>query len=560
MRYTSDYRKKQSGGQMDINDAWKSTCSVLLKEEIGDLGEFEYYLKKFVGPLHTSRRSILSGKQVTTADDDIGLDVSYISNDEREAYLAKYSQVFDINAIKDIDSLISTLSERFIYSGDILSGRFHLAERVNRCSDVYEVHDSQDVSNSKYAAHCAMLRYSNYVFGSDCTGEIDYVVKNFQGWKSQRMWETTNTQHCSDVYFSANVRNCQEAIFSFNQEGKRHVIGNLELPKDRYFELKRKLLAEIADELRRKKDIISINEILGAPARGGKEEIRPKSWDITSSAISPTHSTSYFGRPTDYPIELDSAFATTTSLLLQKPLSGKMTNYESWLMRHVRAPQKTKSAMSGKALWVLPILFNEPVRGTHIGLDEAAQAGKMKLDEGEISRLAISNAKELLKPIALFTCDVALGENRQVQDVVSFSDSNTVFASSTMYDAKYCAYDCWVSHGAENMFGCDHVFYSKFCIHCYRSLRLTRCFEVSDSTDCSDCYFSHNLEGCSDCMFCFNVKAKRYAIGNVEMKKDDYLRIKKMILTELAARIEADKALDLDIYNISTVKSSKSKR
>jgi len=46
------------------------------------------------------------------------------------------------------------------------------------------------------------------------------------------------------------------------------------------------------------------------------------------------------------------------------------------------------------------------------------------------------------------------------------------------------------------------------------------------------------------------VKAKRYAIGNVEMKKEEYLKIKKLVLTEIANKLEKDKKLDLNIYNV----------
>ena len=490
---------------MDIDEAWKSTCRVLLKEEIGEMGAFDFYLKKYVGPIQTQRRSELSGRPVTTADDDFGYPVRCISNAEWAEYQKLYSGNFSINQIKDLDSLISALSERFVYSGDICLGKYEKVERSNRISNSQYVQDSQDVSDSQYAAHCAMLRSSRYVFGSDCTGEIEYVIKNFQGWKSARMLETTNTQYCSDVYFSANVRDCADCMFCFNQSGKRSMIGNLELPKERYFELKKKLLAEIADELRRKKDILSIAELLGGPARAGQPEQRPALWGTDSSALE-------FGRPADYPAGLDEAFASTCRVLLGRPLAGAMTDYEGWLVRHVRAAPRTKSAASSQTLRVLPILFNEPLRPTHLSQQEAAEAGKRKISQEEAGRLGLENAMEILKPIACYSCDVALGQNTQVAETVSYSDASRVFASSTMYDSKDCAYDCWVSHQAERMFGCDHTFYSQSCIHAYRSLRLMRCFEVSDSLDCADCLFCHNVEGCVECMFCFNVKAKRYAI------------------------------------------------
>jgi len=355
------------------------------------------------------------------------------------------------------------------------------------------------------------------------------------------MLETANTQYVSDAYFCANIRNCQEVMFSFNQDAKSYMIGNVALAHDAYMELKAKLVAEIADELCRKKDIISIAELLGAPPRAGAPEERPSSWDAT---------TPRFLRPKGYPLELDTAFSKTAKILFGRPLAGRMTDYEVWLLRHVRAPPKSTSAASGKPLLILPILFNEPVRRTHLSEDEAKEAGKRALSKEEVQSLSLKNAKETLAPIAYFTCDVALGNNMHLCDVVSYSDSNTVFASSTMYGSKRCAYDCWVSHDADNMFGCDHTFYSKFCINAYRSLQLTRCFEVSDSLHCSDCYFCHNCEDLVDCMFCFNAKGLRHAIGNVQLPREIYLEKKGQILAELANRIESGRGLELDIYNI----------
>jgi len=66
--------------------------------------------------------------------------------------------------------------------------------------------------------------------------------------------------------------------------------------------------------------------------------------------------------------------------------------------------------------------------------------------------------------------------------------------------------------------------------------------------------FCHNCEGLSDCMFCFNVKNKRYAIGNVEVGREKYLEVKKRTLAEIAAKLERKHDLELDIYNIGVKK------
>lgn len=60
----------------------------------------------------------------------------------------------------------------------------------------------------------------------------------------------------------------------------------------------------------------------------------------------------------------------------------------------------------------------------------------------------------------------------------------------------------------------------------------------------------HNIEDCQECMFCFNVKSLRYAIGNVEVGKERYLKIKRMVLDEISKKLEKDKNLGISIYNI----------
>jgi len=55
-------------------------------------------------------------------------------------------------------------------------------------------------------------------------------------------------------------------------------------------------------------------------------------------------------------------------------------------------------------------------------------------------------------------------------------------------------------------------------------------------------------------MFCFNIKNKSYAIGNVEVGKEEYAKVKKMLLAEIGRRLEKDKKLKLDIYTIGAKK------
>ena len=74
--------------------------------------------------------------------------------------------------------------------------------------------------------------------------------------------------------------------------------------------------------------------------------------------------------------------------------------------------------------------------------------------------------------------------------------------------------------------------------------------EVDSCESCSDLYYSHNCENVHDSMFCFNSKNIRNAIGNVALTTPDYMRIKKMIVQQLADELETKKDLKWDIYNV----------
>jgi hypothetical protein len=121
---------------------------------------------------------------------------------------------------------------------------------------------------------------------------------------------------------------------------------------------------------------------------------------------------------------------------------------------------------------------------------------------------------------------------------------------------KDSAYNFW-PRSSEHLFGCGVLFDSQFCIHCYQSVKLSRCFEVDSSRDCSDCYYSHNIENCQNCLFCFNVKNKRYAIGNVEVGREKFLEAKKVLLDYVGKELEAKGELTLDIYNLADFKGKK---
>ena len=246
-----------------IEKAWASTCRIMLGREIGKIGEYEDYLWKFTEQ-YNMEKSALSGKTVVvTGDYEKGS--KFISGDELEGYskLMEKNRL-DINAIKDIDSILDALSERFYYSGNDVLGNSSNAVLSNRVVDSTYIYKSHDVFYSKYVAYTYLSKYSEYTFGGHSVGKgTHFVVKGFETYESSRVWEGVHVYLSQDILYSANIENCQNCLFCFNLRSKRRCIGNLELPQDKFAALKEKLQGEIADTLQKNRTATSIVEIVG---------------------------------------------------------------------------------------------------------------------------------------------------------------------------------------------------------------------------------------------------------------------------------------------------------
>ncbi len=246
-----------------LDKAWKSTCKIVLKDEIGDLQDYRDYLKKYTDPME-SKRSFLSGTDVSISSGRFGSDARFLSNSEVAEYDRKLSAMpLDINSIKDMDSLVEAVSERVCYAGNIVLGNSAHVALSHRVVNTNYALECQDIYDGKYVAYSSSMRSPEYFFGGGLGGDAQFCIKTQENFRMSRCMETIHVNIASDCYFCASLENCSDCMFSFNQQSKRFLIGNLQLQKDTYAPLKGKLLAEIRDTLQRDRSVISIADILG---------------------------------------------------------------------------------------------------------------------------------------------------------------------------------------------------------------------------------------------------------------------------------------------------------
>ena len=530
----------------ELNKHWKSSCKVVLGDEVGELADYAEWLYEANGPREAAKSS-LSGKEVIFADQKYPKEAPKISFDEVD--LGKKYPPLSINDIKDIDSIISAVSERVLYAGNIVLGNSKFVEESTTITECFYAYHSERVAFSKYVAYTSRGGYSEHVFGCYGAGPVQFAIKGGEIWDVQRSLCASKVNFSSDIYFSHGLMNCHDCMFSFNSKAKRQAIGNLELAKDSYQKLKPKLLAEIREKLEKDRRLPSIFE-LAASAKPDYSGLKKASVRGDKAREE---------RPDKSRIE--KAFSDTCQVVLGRPLS-QVDKYGKWMAsKSSIETQSAKSCLSGKPILVPKYAyFHLFPKDRLLSQVEADLAGeKLSLGQEEAAILTLANAPSILSRIAFFTPEINVGNSRNNIKSPLNIDSADCYDGILYLLSKCCAF-CFSPRSCEYSFGCREPRESSFCINCHYSTRISRCFECDSCGNCTGCYFCHNCENVHDSMFCFNVKNKRYAIGNAEVGREKFLGAKKMLLGYVGKELEAKGALKLDIYNLAEFKGKKSAR
>ena len=254
---------------MDIDAAWRRTCTVLLGGEAGALSGFEGYLREYLEPM-AQKKSSISGKPVAVSPDGAAIRAQFISSDEIRQYGDSVSKnPISINELKDFDSLLSAARERAAYCGNIVLGNSGNVAESNRCMNVWHAYRCSDIYDSKFLAYCSNLKYSEYVFGTTVGSKSQFCIKASEVYMLLRCMETIRTYTSSDCYYAASCEDCKDCLFSFCLRNKQYCIGNNQFPKEKYAALKGKLLSDMLDVLGAKKRLPTIVEIINGDSDEG---------------------------------------------------------------------------------------------------------------------------------------------------------------------------------------------------------------------------------------------------------------------------------------------------
>ncbi len=522
----------------NIEAGFQSVCKILFGRPVGALDEFEPYLKETlfhysIFPSSKSKNDVfMSGSLYMPGS-------SFLAQSETRINAAK---PIGINGIKDIDSLFSLVHENFSFCGSKTFGRDLGTSMVDNCTDSTDAHFCHNVFQVKNSAYCSYVREAEYIYGVSAFPYSRQCMRIVEGTYAARSFECYYASEIADCYYCSNCIACKNVMFGFNLRNKSYVIGNTQLDKDSYMKIRAHLLEQMAEELEKKKRLFSMADIACGFA--------PKS----------SQPVPVFLPPSPVPARIEKARRQASKVVLGQEHPG-IERFGTWLLgRNPSIEISRVKGADGKPTFMtkLPVICDAPASrllGAQAALDSSSGGIDISQEKPPgLKEIALACAKN-----AYFTHEFTTGVSQGAIDTPAVFNSTDVYRCWDCTESKLCAY----SYGgfvasSEYCFGGSSVriLGCKFSIRCYDSSSLNRCVEVDCSHNCTDCYFCHNCESCEECIFCDNCKGLRHAVFNTPLPKEEYYRIKKLLLDYLNSRLEKSGSMHFNLFSLAAGKKS----
>lgn len=195
----------------------------------------------------------------------------------------------------------------------------------------------------------------------------------------------------------------------------------------------------------------------------------------------------------------------------------------------VRLPQKVTDAFDNTETWAQstnPIKFvkMDNARGLEI-------AGASSTTDYLRPKRTISAIEDVMKAWneINFTTTERYKESLNISESDNIIRSENVFRSQDIHNSKNILF-------SDGLNGCEFVVAGQrsgdanFCIRIEDSGLLSNSFGVSWSSNITNCFFMHDTGDMQDSMFCTNIMGKQYCVANMQYTKEEYFRIKDMVV------------------------------
>ncbi|HSX31137.1 MAG TPA: hypothetical protein VLE99_04430 [Candidatus Saccharimonadales bacterium] len=190
----------------------------------------------------------------------------------------------------------------------------------------------------------------------------------------------------------------------------------------------------------------------------------------------------------------------------------------------IRLPVEVHDATTGESTWT--VTMNA---GKYMTLKNVQTRGGV--DDWALAKRPIQSVNDILSAWN----EVNYATTERLIDSLNVSESDTIYFCQNVYRSQDI-------RKSKNVIYCDGGEGNEYVVACQRSGGLTYCIRTEDSGECSNSFsvvWSNNIvnslfiqdsSNLYECMFCSKLKDKKYCIANMQFEKEEYFRLKKMVL------------------------------
>ena len=235
--------------------------------------------------------------------------------------------------------------------------------------------------------------------------------------------------------------------------------------------------------------------------------------------------------------QLQKGWDSACRVLFGRELEGELSDYEAYLARLVAPTARRKSHISGKEVTLASDSY--PKNARFVSAEEAVQNRKYGLSINDIKD--IDSLLAALSEKCEYSGNRRLGNTAFAESSDIVADAQYIYSSSKIERCSNVAKSNMIRDGSKYAFGCQWFAKSEFMIQVHGAHTVKRAFESYYVTTGSDTYFCYSCVGCHDLLFSFGQRNASYRIGNLQMQKGEYAKLKKKLLDEVADELEGKK-------------------
>ena len=248
-----------------INNAFESASKVIFGQEIVLPDEYEEFLCERIKKVKTIKS--VFGKEVHYNP------ISFFEEIPKDRIVGRYEveEVSKLNIRVDnedsLERIMKKISKIALYQVDMWEGNNQniiKSSVIDHCVNVYYV---GDCAFGKNCAYCTLAVETDSVFGSFRASYSKFCIRCENSVNLTACFEMDSCTNCANSMFCHNCENLDNCMFCFNTKSKRYAIGNVEIGREKYMEIRERILAEIVRKLTKDKkldiDIYKLGERRG---------------------------------------------------------------------------------------------------------------------------------------------------------------------------------------------------------------------------------------------------------------------------------------------------------